>query len=334
MSIKKIRVSFGSAVKLGLIGKKKIDASPTTCYLMTYKSGKCSANCGFCPQARDSQSSIDRLSRVIWPEYPFNEVLIKLKYLLPSKRFERICIQTLNYPDNFRDLAKIVPEIKESTSSPISVAIPPMSKDELAELKYLGVERVGIALDASTPETFKRIKGEGVNGPYTWETHYKSLLKAIDVFSKGFVSTHLIIGLGETQKEILSLIDKLNKLDIRIGLFAFMPIKGTRLENLERPDIVDYRKIQLAQYLLIQKNNDLNEFTFNQRGEIIKFNINKRKLSNIIDVSEAFITTGCPGCNRPYYTSKPSGPIYNYPQELKEEEKRKLFEDLKAFVKF
>jgi biotin synthase len=50
---KQIRVSVGTAIILGLI-KGKLDAEPTTAYLMTYKAGKCTANCGFCPQARDS----------------------------------------------------------------------------------------------------------------------------------------------------------------------------------------------------------------------------------------------------------------------------------------
>jgi len=51
---KKIRASFGSAVVLGLT-KATLDAKPTTIYLLTFHSGKCSANCGFCPQARKTE---------------------------------------------------------------------------------------------------------------------------------------------------------------------------------------------------------------------------------------------------------------------------------------
>jgi biotin synthase len=35
---------------------------------------------------------------------------------------------------------------------------------------------------------------------------------------------------------------------------------------------------------------------------------------------EAFRTTGCPGCNRPFYNERPSGPFYNYPRPLKQNE--------------
>ena len=72
-----IRVSSGTAIVLGLLNGK-LDAEPTTAYLMTYKEGKCSANCGFCPQARASKSSAELLSRVSWPTFPTANVLAAL----------------------------------------------------------------------------------------------------------------------------------------------------------------------------------------------------------------------------------------------------------------
>ncbi len=72
-----IRVSTGTAIVLELL-KGKLDAEPTTAYLMTYKQGKCTANCGFCPQARGSKSSTELLSRVSWPTFPTSNVLTAL----------------------------------------------------------------------------------------------------------------------------------------------------------------------------------------------------------------------------------------------------------------
>jgi biotin synthase len=63
-----IRVSVGSAIVLGLL-EGKLDAEPTTAYLMTHRHGKCTANCGFCPQARTSRSKAELLSRVTWPAF-------------------------------------------------------------------------------------------------------------------------------------------------------------------------------------------------------------------------------------------------------------------------
>ena len=108
MAVNKIRVSIGSASVLGLYESKRFKDVPTTCYIMTYKEGHCTANCGFCPQARESESSIELLSRVSWPIFSFKEFLTKLNYLPHTKKFKRICIQTLNYFQNFQDLIEII----------------------------------------------------------------------------------------------------------------------------------------------------------------------------------------------------------------------------------
>ncbi|MFW9936267.1 MAG: radical SAM protein [Candidatus Thorarchaeota archaeon] len=332
MTVEKIRISIGSASVLGLYEIKDFKDLPTTCYLMTFLEGRCLANCGFCPQARDSISSTEKLSRVTWPVFYFKEFLTKLSYMPPTRRFKRICIQTLNYSQNFQDLTEIVVKIKKITNIPLSVAIPPMSKEKLNDLKVFGVGRVGIALDASTPELFEKIKGKDIGGPYKWESHFQTLKQALDIFGEGQVTTHLIVGLGETSKDIIELIDQLNKLKIRISLFAFTPIKGTRLENIHKPSILNFRKIQIARFLILEKNFSINDFTFNMKGDLIKIRLNKFDLQHIVDESSAFMTSGCPGCNRPYYTSRPSGPIYNYPRSLNKNEKESIFQSLLAFV--
>ena len=332
MAIDKIRVSIGSASVLGLYESVRFKAIPTTCYLMTYKDGHCTANCGFCPQARESGSSIELLSRVSWPVFSFKAFLTKLNYMPPTKRFKRICIQTLNYLQNFQDLIEIVSQVRKRCNIPISVAIPPMEKENLERLKLLGVDRVGIALDGATPEIFEQIKGKVVKGPYSWSNHFQNLKEALIIFGEGNVTTHLIVGLGETAIAILKTINELHDLKIKVSLFAFMPIKGTLLENLNQPDLFNFRKIQLGRYLLVSNNKTLKDFTFNNFGEIVKFNLNEKELWHIICNSEAFLTSGCPGCNRPYYTSRPSGPIYNYPRLLLTHERDDIFKSLKNTV--
>ncbi|MHA2282457.1 MAG: radical SAM protein [Promethearchaeota archaeon] len=332
MRVEKIRISIGSASVLGLGSIVKFKDPPTTCYIMTYKEGHCTANCGFCPQARSSKSPEEMLSRVIWPIFPFKDFLTKLKYLRSSKQFKRICIQTLNYPENFEDLMEIITQIRRNVKIPISVAIPPMSKDRIKELKLVGVQRIGIALDGTTPEIFNKIKGDDVDGPYQWDQHFQKLVEALDIFSEGFVSTHLIVGLGEKEKEVIFRIEELNNLKILVSLFAFTPIKGTRFEDLSQPSILKFRKLQLGRHLIVNKEKSRSSFTFNNKGDIVRFNLSKKELRDIINDTDAFLTSGCPGCNRPYYTSKPSGPIYNYPRKVKESENEEIYNLLNRFV--
>jgi biotin synthase len=332
MSVDKIRVSLGSAAVLDLI-PQKFKVRPLTCYIMTYVAGKCSANCGFCPQARSSTSISDKLSRVTWPEFPLSEFLIKLRNLKPSEKFKRICIQTLNYPNNFYDLIFIIRKIKEIVDIEISVAIPPMSNEKLKELKLLGINRVGIALDAASPEIFRNVKGECNNGFYTWEKHFQTLKRASKIFPNN-ISTHIIVGLGETQKNIINLLFKLKSMNVLPSLFAFTPVKGTSLESKEKPSIVEYRKIQISRYLIFEDSKSISDFTFDSEGKIIHINLDKKNLREIIEHNQIFNTIGCPNCDRPFYTSNPSGPFYNFPRDLKDDEKEKIYTILKKYINF
>ena len=325
MIVEKIRVSIGSASVLGLNTALKPKDPPTTCYLMTYKHGHCSANCGFCPQARSSDSSTEKLSRVSWPVYPLIDVISKLKSMPLEKKFKRICIQTLNYSENFNNLIEIVSKIREVFNGPISVAIPPMKKEQLKKLKEIGVSRIGIALDGATPEIFDKIKGKDIKGPYKWEEHYQCLKDALAIFPENSISTHLIVGLGETHKDIIVRLKNLHELNITVSLFAFTPVKGTKFESLEQPDILDFRKIQLGRYLIVNNIKSLNDYKFDRSGNLIYVDISKKDLKGLLQNSNAFMTSGCPGCNRPNYTSRPSGPTYNYPRELTAKENEEIY---------
>jgi len=256
-----------------------------------------------------------------------------LKDLPDEVQFQRVCIQTLNYPENYQDVVQIVRKIRGVYKNPISVAIPPLKRDKLEGLKKIGVTRVGIALDGATPEIFNKIKGKEVEGPYRWEIHFQCLKDALAIFSKGFVSTHLIMGFGETNQEMLKRIQDLHDLSITVSLFAFMPVKGTKFEKLKQPDILNFRKIQLGRYLIVNNIKSYYDFIFDDIGNLIKINISKKDLKEYINNGSPFMTSGCPGCNRPYYTSRPSGTTYNYPRKLEKKESDVILELLKGFSK-
>ncbi|MFO8017849.1 MAG: radical SAM protein [Promethearchaeia archaeon] len=300
---------------------------------MTHIEGSCRANCGFCPQARTTKNKGDELSRIKWPSYDFKLFLDKLKQTSAQNLFGRICLQTLNYPENFEDAREIVSEISNLSNLPISVAIPPMPKKQLRDLKNAGVQKIAIALDAITPEIFNRVKGKGVNGPYDWNSHFKCLEKAIEIFSEGFVSTHLIMGLGESHKEFLTIVEKLHNLHVTVSLFPFNPVPHTKLEHKQRPKITEYRKMQLAHFLIVNNKKKIEEFSFNDDGKLIDLNISRNQLRRFVFHGDAFRTSGCSHCNRPYYTSRPSGPIYNYPARMEKSEKEKIFALLINYIK-
>ncbi|MDH7563889.1 MAG: radical SAM protein [Candidatus Bathyarchaeota archaeon] len=314
-----VRVSLGTAVAIGLV-KGKLDAAPTTAYLMTHKQGKCNANCGFCPQSRESSSREDMLSRISWPSFPIDQVTSQLQRAAADGTIKRVCIQTLHYPEAIADVESLVRTIHKQVAAPISVSCQPLSIENVMRLVNAGAERIGIPLDAATEEVFNKVKGRSAGGPYRWRNQLKLLRKAAETLGENKVSTHLIVGLGETEKEMFKAIQRCVDMGVQPALFAFTPIRGTALEKAGQPPLQRYRGIQLARYLILHKIARFETMQFEKAGNLADFGVEKERLDRIIKTGEPFLTSGCPNCNRPYYNEKPSGPFYNYPRPLSEAE--------------
>ncbi len=323
----RVRVSLGSAIVLGLL-EGKLDAEPTTAYLMTYKAGKCTANCGFCPQARTSLSNAELLSRVSWPVFSVNSVLRSIGSAVNGKRVKRVCIQALNYPDVFAHLVALVNAVKQHVDAPVSVSCQPLNSENIRRLAATGVERIGIALDVATEKLFEEVKGSIAGGPYRWASQFRQLREAVEVFGKGNVSTHLIIGLGETEKEAVSVVQRCVNLHVLPALFAFTPVRGTALENKPQPPVESYRRVQLARYFIVNGAGHSESMRFDAFGRIVDFSVKKEVLARAVESGQPFLTSGCPDCNRPFYNEKPSGPIYNYPRSMRPEEVAEIKQQL------
>jgi biotin synthase-related radical SAM superfamily protein len=315
----RIRVSLGSAIILELL-KGKLDAAPTTAYLMTYREGKCAANCGFCPQARGSDGRADMLSRVSWPIFRTGDVLDEIEKAVQDGKIKRVCFQALNYPRVLLHLTALVKAVHKRVDVPISTSCQPLNGENVRQLAEAGAERIGIPLDAATGRLFDNVKGLSVGGPYTWEKQLKLLGDAVDVFGKGKVSTHLIVGLGETEREMVRIIQRCVDMGVLPALFAFTPVSGTALEAEAQPSIERYRRIQVARHLIVQGTGRYEDMRFTREGSISDFGVDKQTLLQTLQMTEPFRTSGCPDCNRPYYNEKPSGPIYNYPEDLTQKE--------------
>jgi len=183
-----------------------------------------------------------------------------------------------------------------------------------------GVDRISIALDAATEEIFDKIKGRIAGGPYVWEKQREALREAVKIFGEGDITTHLIVGLGETEEEMVRIIQWCVDLGVHPGLFAFTPISGTLLEKCSQPSLSYYRRAQIAHYLITHGKTRFENMIFDDDGCFIDFGVSGEQLREVIDTGEPFVTSGCAGCNRPYYNEKPSGPLYNYPRQLLPEE--------------
>lgn len=316
-----IRVALGTGIVLGL-WRGQLAAVPTAAHFLTYYEGRCNANCKFCPQARGSTADLSMLSRVVWPRYNLKRILQALKF--NGHKFKRICIQAVNYPNVVDDICELVMRVREARELPISVSCQPLTKSDVERLADAGVERVSVALDAATPQIFEQVKG--YDAVYSWDGHLRALREARSVFGTR-VTTHLIVGLGETEQEMIETIQFCHDQGITVALFAFTPIPGTPLEKRPRPDLTSYRKVQLARYLIVNDMSRVGKMSF-KSGCLVDFGVSRDLLLEAIESGEPFLTSGCPGCNRPFYNESPRGPIYNYPRKLTPREKEEIKKQL------
>ncbi|MFX1341904.1 MAG: radical SAM protein [Promethearchaeota archaeon] len=320
-----IRVSVGTAATLDLL-HCRLDALPTTAYTMTSTENRCRANCAFCAQARSSGAKANQLSRITWPSFSLPQIINALEMTKQTEQFQRICIQTLYYPNLMEDLEPLVKEfIQHLPSIPISIALPPLGLNQIQQLFNLGVDRVAISFDAATPKLFDTIKGNGVKGPFRWGQHNTALQNVLSVFGAGRTTTHLIIGLGETDEQVITFFQEFTDQGITIGLFPFTPISGTALAKRQRPSIRRYRRIQVAHFLIQNQLAHLNQMKFNSpQKQLVHIDLPSETLREVIECGIAFQTSGCPSCNRPFFTENPSGPLYNYSRPPNESEIKEI----------
>lgn len=304
-----IRVSAGTAHVLGL-REIKADADPTTAYLLNGE--KCSNNCGFCPQARDSKDDGSHLSRIVWPEYDEDDVVNRLKSAKASGAMKRACIQFTLCNGSFDRAKSLATRIKNEVGMPLSVSLNVPSVDNARELIEAGASRVSIALDAANADLHTQIKGS------SFDEKLKLIRQCVALFP-GQISTHIIIGLGETEEQALKLISEMYNLDVSVGLFAFTPVRGTKLEKQSPPDIGCYRRVQIANYLLKHSIISFDKLNF-EDGRLTGIDLPKSEIARALSSGKAFETAGCDGCNRPYYNERPGGTIYNYPRALNSDE--------------
>ncbi|OEH85637.1 hypothetical protein BHU72_02235 [Desulfuribacillus stibiiarsenatis] len=315
----RIKVSAGTLQALG-IRKSRVDATSTTAYLLS--EGECQNRCSFCAQATSSQAKANVLGRISWPEQDIQSIAAKIETAYQQKRVRRTCLQVVRNPEAKQYIEEVVGAITQQSTIPICVSADINSLDEIQDLLDMGVEKVSIALDAVNPKIFQSVKGGSLE-------HRLKLLTTAAQYFPNRMSTHLIVGLGETEQEMVEMIDRLLQKHITIALFAFTPIKGTALQFQPAPVIGHYRRVQIALYLLMNHKTQYEHLQFDTAGKIIDFGLTKHQIVEVLlDTSgKAFETTGCDDCNRPYYNEKPGKTLYNYPYALNVEQVKQAILD-------
>jgi len=215
----------------------------------------------------------------------------------------------VNTNDHIRVASDYLERIVGISQLPVSVEIRTKKHSVVSDLLKEGADYVGLPLDVASEELYPDLRRGSL------EDDLRFMLEAANNF-EGHVGTHLIVGLGENEEEMVDLLRNILAHGTPLGLFAFTPCKGTRMEKFEPPSLSHYRRIQIARHLIASGRDE--KMSFDGRGRISSFGLDSDDLKDV--PSSIFETQGCEGCNRPYYNERPVGRPYNYPRELTEEE--------------
>ncbi|NNF77457.1 MAG: radical SAM protein [Rhizobiales bacterium] len=336
-----VQLSTAAAITLGITKGKMHRCDCTRCLnlLLTYPEG-CRANCAYCGLARHREAERDyadrNFIRVDWPAVPMEEVASIVARDGEASPFHRMCISMITHPRSDEDtftVLKTWTDKVDPSAIPISILSNPttMSRDDVKRLHTMGSDIFTVAIDAATPEIFDRTRGKGVQSPHNWKKYWEILMDAREIFGPQKFGAHIIIGMGETEFEALTLVQQLVDLGGHSHMFCFFPEKGSLMDHLPATPRDQWRRVQLARYLIDYCDKRVEDMTFDDQGRVSDFGIPQAELDMTIDSGIAFRTSGCPGkfaddisaCDRPYGDSPPSN-IASYPFQPADVDIRKI----------
>ena len=340
-----VQMSTAAAITLGIMPGRMHRCGCTRCLnlLLTYPEG-CRANCAYCGLARHREAERDyadrNFIRVDWPAVPLAQAIDIVARDGAKSPFHRMCISMITHPRSDEDTVTVLRQWTsriDPSAIPVSILSNPttMQREDVVRLKDLGADIFTVALDAATPEIFERTRGKGVQSPHSWKKYWEILHHARDVFGPQKFGAHIIVGMGETERDVLELVQQLVDLGGHSHMFCFFPERGSLMDHLPATPRDQWRRVQLARYLIDYRGVRVEHMAFDGEGRVSGFGLPQAELDAIVDAGTAFRTSGCPGkvaedvsaCDRPYGDSPPSN-IASYPFAPNKSDIRKIRKQL------
>jgi biotin synthase len=343
-----VQMSTAAALTLGIMSGKMHRCECTRCLnlLLTYPEG-CRANCAYCGLARHREAERDyadrNFIRVDWPAVPLDRTIDIVARDGEKTPFHRMCISMITHPRSDEDTVTVLKKWTariEPKTLPVSILSNPttMTREDVKRLHQLGADIFTVALDAATPEIFDRTRGKGVQSPHSWRKYWEILMDAREIFGPRKFGAHIIVGMGETEHDVLQLVQKLVDLGGHSHMFCFFPEKGSLMDHLPATPREQWRRVQLARYLIDYRGVRVESMRFDDAGRVIHYGVPESEMQTVVGEGIAFRTSGCPGkfrddvsaCDRPYGDSPPSN-IASYPFQPNGNDLRTIRRQLKAY---
>lgn len=290
--------------------------------LLNYEDG-CRSDCGYCGLARTRPGTYEDKSfiRVEWPLVRTDQLVERMSS--SQDKLTRLCISMVTNPFAFRDTCDITARIRARVRTPLSILVAPptLNRRRLERFAELGVDMIGVGLDAVTEGLFRSLRTDVPSGGagLSWDRYWSVVDDARDIFGPWKVNCHTLVGLGETDADLLDIFFRLREREVFSYLFCFNPEPDSRMAGSAKSHIRRWRRVQLAKHLIESEGAGRGDFELDEEGSIISFRFSLARLDAAIDSGVPFMTNGCPGesgepgCTRPYGSYRPSEPFRDFP---------------------
>lgn len=306
--------------------------------LLNYDNG-CLSDCAYCGLARTRPGDYEDKSfiRVEWPLFSTDAVVERMAQY--ENRMTRLCISMVTHGRAFEDTVDITKRINAHVKTPLSILVAPptLNHERLETFKAEGVDMIGVGLDAVTEEVFFNTRTNVPQGGLKWENYWQVINDSRDIFGPWKVNAHTVVGLGETDRDLVNLFYELKEREILAYLFCFNPEPDSRMGSHPKSNITRWRRIQLVKFLIEKCHLDPKAIVFGSDSEITKITGSSDSANEALESlghGIPFMTDGCPGesgepgCTRPYGSYRPSESYRDFPFQPNGMDLEKIREEL------
>ena len=290
--------------------------------LLNYDDG-CRSDCSYCGLARTRPGAYEDKSfiRVEWPLVETDELVARMAR--QEEKLTRLCISMVTHPFSYRDTCDITGRIRANVNTPLSILVAPptLNRQRLERFKALGVDMIGFGIDAVTEDLFRRHRSDVPAGGagLRWEQYWEIVGHARDLFGPWKVNCHTLVGLGETDRDLVDIFVRLRDREIFAYLFCFNPEPDSRLADHPKSPLRRWRRIQLVKHLIESEGLGWEDFEFDDDEALTLLRGSELLVDGAVESGVPFMTNGCPGskgepgCTRPYGSYRPAEPFRDFP---------------------
>jgi biotin synthase len=332
-----VRISYASAIALRFkSGRFTRDfAFGGINLLLNYTEG-CMSDCAYCGLARTRPGAYEEKSfiRVDWPLVATDEFVERLQR--HEDTLTRLCISMVTHGHAYKDTVYLTERITRAVSTPLSILVAPptLNRERIEHFHRIGVDMIGVGLDAVTEPLFGKLRTDVPAGGLYWRKYWEVIDDAREVFGPWKVNVHTLVGLGETDHDLVELFSRLCDRQIFPYLLSFNPEPDSRMAADPKAPLGRWRRIQLAKYLVETEGLRTPDFEFDDAGAIVTYRGSREIVQAAVRSGLPFMTNGCPGprgepgCTRPYGSYRPSEPFRDFPFVPEEDDRVQIERDL------